>query len=114
MTTMLAQDGAAMPSFGVILITVPTIEVGQTLARALIEARLAACVTIFPVQSIYTWQGEVSQDAEFQLLIKSDLRLFDPLEEMVRSLHPYEVPEVIALPIVAGSQPYFNWMGEHL
>jgi periplasmic divalent cation tolerance protein len=114
MTTSPLTPNSEMPQFGVIFVTVPTLEVGQTIATALIEAELAACVTMFPVQSIYTWQGTVQQETEQQLLIKSDLRLFAQLEAKVRSLHPYEVPEVIALSIVAGSSAYLTWIGQQV
>jgi periplasmic divalent cation tolerance protein len=67
-------------------------------------------VNILPIQSIYTWKGEINREQEWQLLIKTDLSLFSALEAKVRELHSYEVPEIIALPILAGSQPYLNWI----
>ncbi|OUC12355.1 MAG: divalent-cation tolerance protein CutA [Alkalinema sp. CACIAM 70d] len=97
-----------------VLVTVPNGTIAETIAHALLEAKLAACVSLFPVTSIYTWQGEVQQEGEVQLLIKTDLVRFSELEAMVRSLHPYEVPEVIALPIVAGSPPYLQWIAEQV
>lgn len=100
-------------SYGVVLVTVPSVEDGEAIARSLIAAKLAACVNLFPIQSIYTWKGEVHQDQEWQLTIKTDLSRFDELEQTIRSLHPYEVPEIIALPIVAGSAAYLTWITEH-
>lgn len=97
-----------------VLVTVPNGTIAETIAHALLEAKLAACVSLFPVTSIYTWQGEVQQEGELQLLIKTDLARFSELEAMVRSLHPYEVPEIIALPIVAGSPPYLQWIAEQV
>jgi periplasmic divalent cation tolerance protein len=98
--------------YGVVLVTAPSKEEGCAIAQTLIQARLAACVSLFPIHSVYTWQGEVHQDDEWQLLIKCDLAKFQVLEAMVRQVHSYEVPEIIALPILAGSQPYLNWMKE--
>lgn len=71
-------------------------------------------MTLLPVQSIYRWQGEVHKDEEWQLLIKSDQGRFAELEAKVRELHSYEVPEIIALPIVAGSSQYLQWILEQV
>lgn len=100
--------------YGVVLVTAPSKTEAEAIAKALIKAKLAACVTLLPVQSIYTWQGEVHQEEEWQLLIKSDLAVFSTLEAKVRSLHTYEVPEIIALPILAGSGPYLAWITEQV
>jgi periplasmic divalent cation tolerance protein len=96
--------------YGVILVTVPTRPQGEAIATALIQAKLAACVSLLPVHSIYTWQGQINSEDEWQLLIKSELTQFTQLEATIRALHPYEVPEIIALPIVAGSLPYLQWI----
>lgn len=106
-----AQDS---PQYCTVWVTVPTQEVADTIAHALIQAQLAACISLFPVRSIYTWQGEVQQEPELQLVIKSALSQFATLEAKVRELHPYEVPEIIAIPIVAGSEPYLNWISEQV
>ncbi|MGI0495030.1 divalent-cation tolerance protein CutA [Alkalinema pantanalense CENA528] len=97
-----------------VLVTVPNGTIAETIAHALLKDHLAACVSLFPVTSIYTWQGEVQQESELQLLIKTELARFSAIEVLVRSLHPYEVPEIIALPIVAGSQPYLQWIAEQV
>jgi periplasmic divalent cation tolerance protein len=86
----------------------------ETIAKALLEAKLAACITLLPVQSIYTWQGKVEQNEEWQLLIKTNLAQFSALEAKVREIHSYQVPEIIALPIVAGSEPYLQWLAENV
>lgn len=101
-------------AYGVVLVTAPSQEEATTIAHALIAARLAACVSLLPVHSIYTWQGKVEQANEWQLLIKSDLEQFSALEAKVREIHSYDVPEIIALPILAGSQPYLNWISEQV
>ncbi|MCL6435431.1 MAG: divalent-cation tolerance protein CutA [Leptolyngbyaceae cyanobacterium HOT.MB2.61] len=101
-------------SYGVVLVTASSKAEAEAIAQALIQSRLAACVSLFPVHSIYTWQGTVHQDDEWQLMIKCDLAKFADLEAKVREIHSYEVPEVIALPILAGSQPYLDWIGEQV
>ncbi len=99
---------------GVVLVTASSQTEAETIAQELMQAKLAACVTVLPVQSIYTWQGTVHRDAEWQLLIKTDLALVNALTELVLKLHSYDVPEIIALPIVAGSQPYLDWIAEQV
>lgn len=94
----------------VVLVTVASPEEGEKIARALLTEKLAACVNIFPVNSIYSWEGKIESDRECQLIIKTDLAIFDELEAKIKTLHSYEVPEIIAIPIVAGSRPYLEWM----
>lgn len=96
----------------VVLITAPSTEVAEKLAHALVEARLAACVNLLPaVQSIYRWEGQVQSEQEILMLVKTRLELFESqLVPAVKALHPYQVPEIIALPLVAGSQSYLDWI----
>ncbi len=108
------QDGQDAVQYGIVLVTVSSRSEGEAIAAALLEAKLAACVTLFPVHSIYTWQGNIQRDEEQQLLIKTDLRQFAAIAAKVTALHSYEVPEVIALPIVNGSQPYLNWLAANV
>jgi periplasmic divalent cation tolerance protein len=98
------------PIYCVVLVTVPNQEVGQTLARRLLEAQLAACINCFPVQSTYVWQGTLQHDSELQLLIKTKRVAFGALAQLIQELHPYEVPEIIALPILTGAASYLSWM----
>lgn len=85
----------------------------QDLARALVEQRLAACVNMLPgVQSIYRWNGAVEEAAEVTLLIKTTAARYDALEQAIRALHPYELPEVIALPVSAGLPAYLDWIAQ--
>jgi periplasmic divalent cation tolerance protein len=94
-------------------VTTPSSEEAKRIAEALVQERLAACVNIVPaITSIYHWQGEVHRDSEVLLIAKSRPELFDPLAARVKELHSYEVPEIIALPIVAGSKAYLNWIDE--
>jgi periplasmic divalent cation tolerance protein len=97
--------------FVVLLVTVGSPEEGERIAEALVTERLAACVNVIgPIRSIYTWKGELERDDEHLLIVKSRAALFDRIEERIRSLHSYETPEVVALPIEAGSQPYLDWL----
>lgn len=98
--------------FGVVYVTAPSQEQAQAIAQTLIADKLAACVTVFPVHSTYSWQGEVQSDAEWQLIIKSDLAKFEMLSAKIQAIHPYEVPEIIGLPIIAGSAAYLTWIAE--
>lgn len=93
-----------------VLVTCPATD-AEPLARALVERRLAACVNILPgVTSIYRWQSTVQTAQEAQLLIKTTSARYAALEETVRALHPYELPEVIAVDIPAGLPAYLNWL----
>jgi periplasmic divalent cation tolerance protein len=95
----------------VVLVTCPTAERAAELARAVVEERLAACGNVVPgLRSIYRWEGKVQDDAEALLVLKTTRERFEALRERVLALHPYEVPEVIALPIEAGSAPYLAWI----
>jgi periplasmic divalent cation tolerance protein len=95
----------------VVLVTIGSREDGERLAEALVGERLAACVNLVaPIRSIYRWQGEVCRDDEVLLLVKSTRERYPDLERRIRELHPYDVPEVIALPIAAGSDPYLSWL----
>jgi len=85
------------------------------LAQVLVEARLAACVTILPgARSVYRWQGAIEQAAEYVLLIKSSRELFEPLRAALERAHTYDVPEILALPVVAGSANYLSWLAGEL
>ncbi|GAB5603529.1 divalent-cation tolerance protein CutA [Thermus sp. FJN-A] len=98
----------------VVLITVPSEEVARTLAKTLVEERLAACVNIVPgLTSVYRWQGEVVEDKELLLLVKTTTHVFPRLKERVLALHPYTVPEIVALPIAEGHGPYLDWLREN-
>ncbi|MGA7934032.1 MAG: divalent-cation tolerance protein CutA [Kovacikia sp.] len=100
--------------YGVVMVTASSRTQAETIARALIEFHLAACVNLLPIHSIYTWQGEIQQEDEWQLLIKCDLGKFEAIVAKVCEVHSYEVPEIIALPILAGSKPYLNWIAEQV
>ena len=101
----------AMPDAMVILCTCPNEEVASQLASGLVGEQLAACVNILPgIRSIYRWQGVVSDDAEVLIVIKSLASRFDELEAWLLAQHPYDVPEVVALPAEKVSAKYLAWI----
>ncbi|MDY6917716.1 MAG: divalent-cation tolerance protein CutA [Chloroflexota bacterium] len=98
----------------VVLITCTAEEAGS-LARALVESKKAACVNVVPrVHSRYWWNDRIEAEDESLLVVKTRVSLLDDLIGLVRQKHSYEVPEVIALPIVGGNQDYLNWIGDTL
>jgi periplasmic divalent cation tolerance protein len=95
----------------IVFVTVPSRDEGERLAEALVGEQLAACVNIIgPIRSIYRWQGEVCRDDEHLLLIKTTRPCYAALEARVQALHPYDVPEIIAVPVEAGSAAYLEWI----
>jgi len=95
----------------VVLMTAADEPAARRIAEMLVNQKLAACVQILPeMQSIYVWQGEVQREREVLLLAKTTRANFDQLERSVREIHSYETPEIIALPIIAGSEPYLKWL----
>ena len=94
-----------------VLCTVPDSALGDTIADALVGDGLAACVNRLPgITSTYRWQGEVQRDVEELLLIKTTAAAFEALRRRIRTLHRYETPEVIAVPIALGDQDYLHWL----
>ena len=92
-------------------VTVPTAEVAATIARALVEERLAACVNVLgPVRSIYRWQGAVHDDPEVAFLAKTRAALVEAATARIKSLHPYECPCIVALPVVGGHPAFLDWV----
>ncbi len=97
----------------VIYITASSEEEGAKIARALVEERLAGCVNIVkPIRSIYRWHENIEDDTETLLIVKTRKQLFVSLENRVRELHSYTVPEIIAVPVVEGSKDYLKWLEE--
>ena len=102
-----------MSEYILVLNTVPNEKEAQRLSEALVKERLAACVTISATcQSLYWWQGKVSKEKEYVLFIKTQADLFPELEKKIQEIHSYEVPELIALPILKGSKKYLDWIAE--
>lgn len=95
----------------VVLITVPDEATAKKVAVPLVEEQLAACVNVVPgLRSIYRWEGKTCDQAELLLVVKTRRACLEALEKRVRELHPYSVPEVIALPVIEGSAPYLDWV----
>jgi len=102
-----------MKKFILVLTTVPDQKKGLEIARTLVEERLAACVTISPAcQSVYWWEDRMAEDAEYVLHIKTNAALYAKLEKRIKRIHPYQIPEIIALPIQKGSAEYLGWIDE--
>ncbi|MEE8343500.1 MAG: divalent-cation tolerance protein CutA [Gammaproteobacteria bacterium] len=97
----------------VVLCTVPTGDIAAQIARELVQRRLAACVNVIPgITSVYRWKGSITTDAEQLLVIKTSSSLMDSLQQAIQELHPYELPEIIAVPIVGGLPAYLAWINE--
>jgi periplasmic divalent cation tolerance protein len=95
--------------------TTETREEAQAVARAVVEQRLAGCVQVVgPISSTYWWEGEITQAEEYLCLIKTRRSLFVQVEAAIRAVHPYEVPEILAMPVAAGNQDYLDWLGAEL
>ncbi|XP_042304929.1 protein CutA [Sceloporus undulatus] len=94
-------------------VTCPNQMVAREIARAVVEKRLAACVNLVPqITSIYEWKGKIEEDSEVLLMIKTRSSRVSALAEFIRKIHPYEVAEVIAVPIQEGNPPYLRWVEE--
>jgi periplasmic divalent cation tolerance protein len=101
-----------LPDPAIIVFTnVPDRALATALARALLDQRLAACVNIgAPVESIYHWRGQIETGQEVPVAIKTRSALYTNVEDAIRKIHPYDTPEIIAIPIVDGSAPYLAWL----
>ena len=98
----------------VVLVTVPRDKAGE-LSRRLVEEKLVACINIVSnIDSIYWWEGKVEDDSESLLILKTELGLLGKLVKRVKELHPCEVPEIIALPIIGGNPDYLKWISDSI
>ncbi len=99
----------------VVLCTCPSHPVAEQIATTLVSRHLAACVNILPgITSVYHWQGAIEKDQEVLLLIKTDASHYPDVESCIVELHPYELPEVIAVPVQQGSEQYLTWLRQCL
>ncbi|HAL91972.1 MAG TPA: hypothetical protein DCM68_02975 [Verrucomicrobia bacterium] len=98
--------------YGVAVTTFSDPETGRRIAEGLLEKRLAACVQTMPIHSAYRWKGAVQREAETMMWIKTRTALYPEVETFIRSMHPYETPEIVWLPIAAGSPDYLKWIGD--
>ena len=97
----------------IVFVTAPNEEEAARISHAVIGERLAACVNIIrSVRSIYRWPGRVEDEQEVLMIIKTKRTLFERLQERVKELHSYAVPEIIGLPVIEGSKQYLNWLGQ--
>lgn len=98
----------------VVYCTCPDLTVAERIAETLVVERLAACANIVPgLTSIYRWQGQIRRDTEFLLILKTRGVVYSLLETRIRELHPYDVPEIVALPIQAGAVEYLGWLADN-
>ena len=99
----------------IVITTTETKEDAEKLAEEIITNKLGTCVQIEgPIMSVYRWHGKVQRSKEFRMQIKTIKSKFQDLDELIRNVHPYEVPEVVALPIVDGSKTYLNWLVDEI
>jgi len=98
-----------------VITALPNKEDAEDLARALVTARLAACVQVLgSISSVYWWKDNIVEEEEYLCLIKTREELYGELEPAIIKNHPYQTPEIIATPVTAGSSGYFAWLGDHL
>ncbi|XP_028670955.1 protein CutA homolog isoform X3 [Erpetoichthys calabaricus] len=112
-TFSMASEAYVSGNHSAAFVTCPNEQVAKALARGLVEKKLAACVNIVPkITSVYEWKGKIQEDSETLMMIKTRTSKVSALAEYIRSNHPYEVAEVISLPIDQGNPPYLKWLGE--
>jgi periplasmic divalent cation tolerance protein len=98
-------------SYIVVIMTTPNKEEAAKIVRSLVRERLIACANIVgPVSSVFWWQGKIDEENEFLILMKSHKNPFERISERIMEIHSYDVPEIIALPIIEGSPPYLDWL----
>jgi periplasmic divalent cation tolerance protein len=100
----------ASPFFSIALTTAATEAKAREIAKAALEARLAACAQLFPIQSLYVWKDELREDAEIALHLKIRAEDFPALQALIRRLHDYETPEILKIDIAGGDESYLDWM----
>jgi len=99
--------------YSITISTFPDIASAKNAAKMLVERRLAACVQVFPIESVYCWKDEICEDGEVMLFIKSRTALFEAIATAIKEIHSYEVPEVIQVPITGGLLEYLGWIDEN-
>jgi periplasmic divalent cation tolerance protein len=100
-------------SYLVVLVTAPSVTIARRLVRLVLQARLAACGNLIPrLESHYWWQGKLEKSAEVLILFKTTTARLEQLEQLILARHPYETPEIVAVPLAKGTQAYLNWIDE--
>ena len=98
--------------YSILISTFADKESAKSIAKLLVKRRLAACVQIFPIESVYLWKDEICEDNEIVLFIKSKSTLFDKISETIKENHSYEVPEIVQIPITDGLSEYLQWIDD--
>lgn len=98
----------------IVLTTTATKEDAEKITDLLLEKRLAACVQIFPITSRYWWEGKIESAGEFLCLVKTKEELYQQVEKAIREVHPYETPEIVALPVTKVSEEYLTWLDKEV
>jgi len=97
----------------ILMTTFPDLEQAKQVAKTIVTNKLAACINILPkMTSIYQWQGNLEEGEELMLVIKTEVDCIDKLQKTILEMHPYELPEIVVVPIVGGHTPYLDWIGE--
>ena len=96
--------------FIIIETTFSNLEMAKNLAKILIDQKLAACIHLQKIESLYSWKGKIANDDEILLIIKSNSRYFDKISQIIKDNHDYELPQIIAKPIIAGDEKYLSWI----
>jgi len=99
--------------YSLIIATCPDQESVKSIIGLLMERHLAACVQVFPIESVYSWEGKLCQEREFALHIKSRAALFDEIKAAIKEIHEYDIPEIIQIPITDGLPEYLKWIDEN-
>jgi len=107
------ESGFNGKSYSIVITTTAGMDSAKEIARLLVEKRLAACVQMFPIESVYRWQGKICADSETTLFIKSKTALFDEIKATIKEKHTYEVPEIIQVPITGGLPEYLKWIEDN-
>lgn len=109
-----SKKGKAMTKYIQVVTTIDNRNTAEKIAELILKKRLAACVQINPCQSMYRWQGNIERAEEYLCIIKSSLNLYPELEKTIREIHPYDVPEILAVEVVAGDSDYLEWLEREL
>lgn len=103
------------PSVRVVLTTAPSADVAEDLGATVVAERLAACANVVPgITSIYRWEGEIQREGETLVILKTTESSVEPLRARIVELHPYDVPEVVAMKVEAGHEPYLSWVRDEV
>ncbi len=103
-----------MDNYSLIQTTTDSKELARKIAKELLDKKLAACIQIIPIESLYTWEQEIKEDKEYLLQIKTISKNYKKIEELILSLHSYSTPEIISIPIYSGFKGYLDWIKDEV